>query len=184
MRVYRPHDMAKERWLPVIGYEGLYEVSSLGRVRRTDKDGTIVSQQVDRKKGYVEVTLSREGRRRPRRVHRIVADAFLPPIPGATLVKFRDGNHENNAVRNLYRATGLRIADGPDDGSFASWFRTTRGKRRESQEDAATKIGVHQMTVCRWENGESRPSSEQLAALATWAAVRPEKIVGLIAKEG
>lgn len=67
-----------ENWKAVQGYEGFYEVSDLGRVRskkRATTRGGILKQTLD--KGYLVVSLSKNGERRKMRVHRLVANAFV-----------------------------------------------------------------------------------------------------------
>lgn len=68
-----------ERWVGVVGYEGLYEVSSLGRVRGI-KRGKILRTHPDRN-GYLRVRLSRGGIVTNRVVHRLVCEAFHGPAP-------------------------------------------------------------------------------------------------------
>jgi hypothetical protein len=101
---------AIERWLPVQGYEGIYEVSDLGRVRSLDRQvqnmGKIdqVSGQVlaacKAGKGYLFVKLCRDGGHRRFYVHRLVATAFLPPSE-APFVNHIDSVKTNNVAANL-----------------------------------------------------------------------------------
>ena len=107
-----PENLQTERWLPVPGYLGLYEVSELGRVRSLDrlclgKDGR---EEVHRgqilapqklKNGYLEVYLCRGAKREHRTVHSLVADAFLGPRPKGHDILHFDGNRENNSYTNL-----------------------------------------------------------------------------------
>lgn len=79
----------EESWKPVVGYEGLYEVSDLGRVRSLDRvvkgkrnskwerKGRIL-QQVNRGNGYYAVCLHKSGTQKMHHVHRLVAVAFIP----------------------------------------------------------------------------------------------------------
>src|SRR5690625_4944484 len=82
-------DVEKEVWKPVIGYEGYYEVSSLGRVRSLDRHieksngvvqfwkGRMVKLGTD-KDGYKTLTLRRDHTDSFRRVSRLVTEAFIP----------------------------------------------------------------------------------------------------------
>lgn len=98
----------KEEWRAIEGYEGLYEVSSLGRVRSIPKkhsypknaDG-ILSPST-RKGGYKQVTLCKDGKTKPHSIHRLVAIAFIgKPASKALVVNHIDENPSNNAVSNL-----------------------------------------------------------------------------------
>lgn len=74
-----------ERWVPVVGYEGLYEVSDEGRVRSLARNGTrgcILKHDIH-VAGYPGVRLSRDNRKKHFTVHSLVARAFLGPrLPG------------------------------------------------------------------------------------------------------
>ena len=75
-----------EEWRPVVGYEGWYEVSNLGRVRRMRPSrnthvGRVLVQSLRRKGSYRVVSLSKENEVHSRFVHCLVAEAFLGPRP-------------------------------------------------------------------------------------------------------
>lgn len=106
--------MQPEEWLPVPGWEGLYEISSTGRIKTLPRvvphwrGG--VSTRPERfmalrpdKDGYLQVTFKRPGVSEHFRVHRLVALAFLGrPPEGKTWALHRDGNVANNSSSNLY----------------------------------------------------------------------------------
>jgi hypothetical protein len=96
-------------WLPVVGWEGFYEVSDHGHVRSIDRtvcDGKRLRGRLlaprDNGRGYPCVTLSRNNARKIVCVHRLVAQAFLPDshFDGAD-VCHNDGSRTNNHVSNL-----------------------------------------------------------------------------------
>lgn len=94
----------EEIWLPIKGYEGLYEVSNLGNVRslnykRSGKIGNII-KNID-KKGYVFVTLYKNGKHKSHKVHRLVAEAFIPNWFNEPQINHKDENPKNNNVDNL-----------------------------------------------------------------------------------
>lgn len=99
---------AVEQWLPVPGYEGVYEVSNLGRVRSLDRKdnlgrlrrGRVLKLRTDRD-GYLQFHAGGK-HRRILRVHRLVLLAFEGPAPeGANEALHGDGNPLNNALTNL-----------------------------------------------------------------------------------
>lgn len=122
---------ADERWLPVAGYEGLYSVSSLGRVRSEDRSvsngsgSRLVKGRVLRQhrntEGYFRVDLSKNSQAKTIRVHVVVAEAFLGPRPDEMWVLHGDLGKDVNDVRNLSYGTPSqnngadRIRDGTDN---------------------------------------------------------------------
>lgn len=91
--------MKEERiWRPVIDYEGLYEVSNYGEVRKID--GTVMNGNIN-SYGYRVVSLTKNGRKKDKKVHRLVAFAFVPTIDGKDYVNHKDGDKLNNYAGNL-----------------------------------------------------------------------------------
>lgn len=96
-----------EIWKPVFGYEDYYEVSSLGRVRRLKKTrgtrpGRILSPAaINRNRGYLVVGLHRKDKQIMNYVHRIVASSFIGPPRKGLVVNHKDGDKQNNNVKNL-----------------------------------------------------------------------------------
>jgi hypothetical protein len=96
-------------WRPAVGFEGLYEVSSDGRVASLSFRNKVVTKtrrkelkQTIGYAGYPTVCLCREGKRHSMRVYRIVASAFLGPKPGpGYLLAHWDGNPSNSRADNL-----------------------------------------------------------------------------------
>lgn len=87
-----------EIWRDIKGYEGKYQVSSWGRVRGAN--GILTPYKTS--KGYLKVGLCNGGRcSDKKRVHRLVAAAFIPNPYGLPQVNHLDGNKENNSVTNL-----------------------------------------------------------------------------------
>lgn len=94
-----------ETWLPVPGFEGLYEVSDAGRVastpKRTRPGRRILAPANHKRGGYLYVTLHRPGKQFHRKIHHLVCEAFNGPRPAGTLARHLDGNHLNNSPGNL-----------------------------------------------------------------------------------
>lgn len=100
--------MTEEIWRPVVGYEGLYEVSNTGLIRSLDRfvgnrnriKGKILSIQIE-KGGYCSVALSKYGKMKRYKIHRLVAQAFIPNPEGLPQVNHKDEDKTNNSVDNL-----------------------------------------------------------------------------------
>lgn len=104
-----------EEWRPVVGFEGLYEVSDLGRVRSLDREitcrnrwGSTLSYVLPGKvlrpgpagKGYLKVTLHRDGPHY-RYVHRLVLEAFVGLCPDGMEGCHNLGDRKDNRLSNL-----------------------------------------------------------------------------------
>lgn len=100
--------MTTEEWRPVLGWEGIYDVSDLGRVRRIARGKGcrpgVVRGGLDNY-GYPRVDLTFRGRRRLVRVHRLVAEAFLGPLPGGMETRHLNGDSSDARLVNLAYGT-------------------------------------------------------------------------------
>lgn len=85
-------------WKDVVGFEGRYMVSDNGELK--GKRGFILKQRLNTN-GYPIVTMRENGRPRDKRVHRIVAEAFIPNPNNLPFVNHIDGDKQNNSVENL-----------------------------------------------------------------------------------
>jgi hypothetical protein len=111
------------RWLPVAGYEDLYAVSGLGHVQSL-RTGRLLVPQMD-EKGYLAVKLSRDGKSRRRRIHLLVAKAFIGPCPEGQQVRHLDGVKTNLAASNLiYGTPGENMLDQVRHGTHYEASRT------------------------------------------------------------
>lgn len=110
--------MINEEWRDVVGYEGLYQVSNLGRVRSLDRivsrrsgvgRGSAKKQPVQGRlltnsansSGYSNVTLSSGGRSKTSQVHVLVLKAFVGPRPDGYYCCHSNGDKSDNRVSNL-----------------------------------------------------------------------------------
>lgn len=96
--------MKGEIWKDIKDYEGLYQVSNLGRVKslnykRTGKEEIL--KAYDNGDGYLFVQLSKDGKVKNCRINRLVAQAFLPNPDSLPEVNHKDENPKNNRVENL-----------------------------------------------------------------------------------
>lgn len=90
-----------EQWKPIEGTDGKYEVSNLGRVCTNGKRPGVLTL-TKQKSGYryAMIQLS-NGKQKNCRVHRLVAEHFLPNPDNMKEVNHKDGNKDNNHVSNL-----------------------------------------------------------------------------------
>ena len=102
----------KKEWKEIKGYEGKYiisnygEVISLPRLKQNNSKKQYVepkelSKNINSTNGYVYVFLCNNGKYRNIRVHRLVAEAFIPNPNNLPQINHKDGNKQNNKVDNL-----------------------------------------------------------------------------------
>lgn len=98
--------MQKEIWKPISGYENLYDVSSLGRIRSYPRNGTrdkeihILHPSID-SRGYCRVALCKDNTMKQYSIHRLVLKTFTPVDKTELEVNHIDGNPRNNTLDNL-----------------------------------------------------------------------------------
>ena len=95
-----------EIWKDIAGYENKYQVSNYGRVRNIYGKGKILKPWMN-DNGYLLVTLSKDGIRKKYRVHRLVAQAFIPNPDNLETVDHIDSNKTNNHIDNLQWLSGI-----------------------------------------------------------------------------
>lgn len=89
-----------EVWRDIIGYEGLYQVSNLGKVRSLFRYKKVLKPLLVGA-GYYQVQLSQKGNVKVKLLHRLVAIAFLDNPNNLPCVNHKDGDKSNNTVTNL-----------------------------------------------------------------------------------
>ena len=169
----------EEIWKPIKGYEGLYEVSNLGRVRSLDKvlpvfvngthatrvrRGVIRRQHVGR--GYHYVLLRDGGKDKNFRVHRLVAEAFVPNPQNLPQVNHKDEDKGNNRADNLewcsssynhrYGTTIERAADKIRRPVVQLSMDGSEIREFESVTKAAESVNTSSCQISRACNGKSK----------------------------
>jgi hypothetical protein len=131
-----------EEWKDVVGYETLFRVSSLGRVysKRTNKILRTVLHQT----GYYVFSTRLAGRKSPAillRIHRLVAQAFIPNPSNKPFVNHLDGVKTNNTPSNLEWATAKENSRHAWDNGLA--------ETRKGEESTFSKLSLEQVIAIR-----------------------------------
>jgi len=137
------YELSIERWLPVVGYEGRYDVSDMGRVRsvtrtgvrcngwRNVKPGIVRSQREFKKTSrepYMRVTLYKDGANYACLVHHLVLDAFVGPRkPGQECCHGPGGQSDNRLTNLRWGTRKANIEDLVASGHYrAAWTHCSR----------------------------------------------------------
>jgi hypothetical protein len=145
-----------EHWKSIKDYEGLYEVSNMGRIKslqRTDKRGKTVNERILKpctdRCGYLLVNLFKDGKGTKTLIHRLVAEAFIENPNNHPVINHKDEDPSNNTVYNLewtthsinnnYRSRkgwqtkrfGKKVAQYNLDGELIQIWSSTREAERE-----------------------------------------------------
>lgn len=160
--------MVSEIWKDVKGFEGVYQVSNLGRVRGVDRDikcsnGSILHFKGKdirtwiKDNGYVYVDFYINGKQKHFYVHRLVASAFIPNYDEEkTIINHKDEDKTNNRIENLEWCThvynlsygtapyrrGIAISNGNKKR-----IRNSKGEEFESVGDAALKYNCNASSI-------------------------------------
>ena len=88
-----------ELWKDVAGFDGVYQVSNMGRIKRVST-GVVLKQCADRN-GYCRVNLYKNKIPKRLLVHRLVASAFIENVNSFPIINHKDENPSNNNAENL-----------------------------------------------------------------------------------
>ena len=90
-----------EIWRDIEGYEGLYQISNKGNVKSLYNGSERILKPRDNGRGYYKIELYNDGVRKYFKLHRLVAQAFIPNPHNLPEINHRDENKKNNCVENL-----------------------------------------------------------------------------------
>lgn len=91
----------EEIWKDIEEYDGQYQVSNLGNVRSLKFGKVRILKQSVHKQGYKNAKLCKNGKEKVYKVHRLVAEAFIPNPNNLPIINHKDENPSNNNVDNL-----------------------------------------------------------------------------------
>lgn len=153
----------QEVWKDVVGYEGYYQVSNLGRVKslRTkayspkEKCAIVVMRervlrQSPNVKTYLNVSLRKSGTKNTQKVHRLVAKAFIPNPDNLPQVNHKDENKQNNCVENLEWCTN----------QYNINYGTARARMAEKRKKKVIQLSASGEVVNKW--GSMKEAAEDL----------------------
>lgn len=157
----------KEVWKEVAGFEGIYKVSNTGRVFAHEKTiirgkghSTKVHQPEMELKptvdswGYYGVNLWKDGKNTRKKVHRLVAEAFLPNPMGLRFINHKDEDKSNNSVENLEWCTT----------AYNNTYGTRVGRMCKSKLKPVEQLTKDGEVVARF---ESLTQAEQMTGIAS-----------------
>lgn len=103
--------MKVEIWKDIVGYEGYYQVSNFGRIKSLSRiiDHKSMGKYISKEKiltqqtnyGYKNVILSKNGKTKYKKVHRLVAEAFISNPDNLPYINHKNENRNDNSVNNL-----------------------------------------------------------------------------------
>lgn len=131
-----------QKWLPVLNFEGLYEISDQADVRSVRRG--IVLRQYRERKGYRSVSLYRNGRKSTRRVHVLMAEVFLGPRPAGLEVCHGPAGVDDNTPGNLRWDTS-KSNSGDIDRTYRTYCR--RGVHELTPDN--TYVYSHGGRICK-----------------------------------
>ena len=147
-----------EVWKDIPGYEGLYQVSDMGRIKRIagykkrNKWGsyTILPEKYMKssfdKDGYLRIGLAKDRERKTYHVHRLVALAFLPNPNNYPQINHKDENKQNNAVDNLEWCTcSYNINYGTRNDKIASKYNKKKRTGADPNSKFARKVAQYDL---------------------------------------
>lgn len=151
--------MIEEVWKDVVGYEGYYQVSNLGKVKSVDRyvatvgnpsgkrliKGKILSQAkrtIRHEPGYCFVGLSKNNITTTFAVHRLVAQAFIPNPGNLPCVNHKDENKFNNNVNNLEWCTV----------AYNNTYGTARERGGKKKSMPVVKLGLDGYLIRRYKS--------------------------------
>lgn len=126
--------MCLEVWKDVKGYNGLYQVSNIGRVKSLKRNTARerIMKLKETRDGYLNVNLCKQGNVATKKVHRLVAENFIPNPNNKYSVNHINGNKKDNRVENLEWATATEQAKHAVKMSLWGWTDESKMKLKKT----------------------------------------------------
>ena len=144
----------QEIWKDIKGYEGIYQVSNLGKVKslnyKRGKHEKEIKQALN-SRGYLEVGLF-NGKVKTHRVHRLVAQTFIPNPENKDEVNHIDGNKKNNAVSNLEWNTSKENVHHAWENKLICFSKESRRKAGISRQKPCLQYDKNNHLIKRWDS--------------------------------
>lgn len=162
LRMFSHEELNNEEWRDIEGYEGMYQVSNLGRIKRLPLGKQWPCRQTHNNirkykksnSGYFVVNLSKQNKVKFHFVHRLVATAFIPNTENLPQINHKDDDKTNNRVENLewcsrkyniYYGTGIerqKAARKNNEKYTHGWQKAIETRNRNENPNSAVKIEV------------------------------------------
>lgn len=154
-------EQPQEAWLPVVGFEGHYEISDIGNLRRIATGPGTRPGRLNKafdNRGYTRFYLSVDSKTYYRSAHRLVYEAFAGPIP--------DGMHINhkNGVKNDNRLSNLELATPSENTSHGFRVLGRQAVKNPSHGSANGRAKINESHVCEIKDLRSLGWSQQRIA--------------------
>ena len=158
-----------EEWRDIKGYKGKYQISNMGRVKSLErtvwyngghykKSEKILKANPDRY-GYLYVVLCKDGKDKKCKIHRLVAQAFLPNTSNLPDVNHKDENKQNNYVENLewcsklynntYNGRAKKVGKKNSKPVYSVSKESGLVTYWESSKEAGRILGISSSHICR-----------------------------------
>lgn len=151
----------KEEWRDIKGYEGLYQVSNLGRVKSFKGRKERLFTLYLRKDGYYEVGLRKDKTRKFKLVHRLVAEAFIPNSDDKPQVNHINGLKTDNHLNNLEWCTAKENTNHAIDTGLINQVGENGSNAKINKEVALSIINLLETTT------KTQPEIAELCSTTT-----------------
>jgi hypothetical protein len=130
----------------IVGYEGLYQVSNMGRIKSIIYANEVILKSHENK-GYLQVSLTKNKKRKPQRVHQLIAMTFLNHTPCGhdLVVDHIDSNKTNNKLDNLQIVTN-RFNSYKTQGKYSSKYKGVSWNKRTG--NWRSRIMINGKDIC------------------------------------